>query len=188
MGNDFDFLSTMGADWPAPVISVEPPALPVLEDPLACLQPSSHAADDLIRGLWVDDLLQRVLGTDQAELAQLAAHEELLKNQAAVDAQFQRVQEIGELVDMGLSKSMAEFAASTPPTRPPVIPTRPPVIPNRPTPLHPVRTPRTPSRHRRAIDKMVAKACAAIGCTEDEGTALADSMESFVNNAVRKCA
>ena len=167
MGNDFDFLSAIGVDWPEPVIPVEPPTLPVLEDDLACLQPAGHAADGLIRALEVDDLLQHVIGLGQAELSQLAAHEELLKNHTAADTQLQRVQEIEQFQAMGLSKTAAEFAAGVNPT--------PREIRTTGTPVRPAR-----SKHRRVIDAMVARARAATGYSGDTWDSLATSMENFV--------
>ncbi len=185
MENDFDFLSTLGADWPEPKPAVELPAIPVLEDDLT-LQPSGHAADDLIRALEVDDLLRHVIGMGQAELAQSAVHEELLKNQAATDAQLQRMEEIGQLQAMGLSKSAAEFAV---PITPPVpVGPRPGQLPTRPTPVHPVKV---PSRHRAPLAKLLAKVFPVAGHSRnvrDAWDALLDSAEDFVNNAVRNCA
>ncbi len=183
MENDFDFLSTIGVDWPQPTIAVELPALPVLEDPLACLQPSSHAADALIRELMRDDLIAAVTGTSPSELRDLANQDQLLKRAEFVNASLQSVEEVSNLISCGLSKSTAEFAASTPPTRPGQIPTR-------PTPLQPVRIPRT-GKHRAALEKMLTQVFPVTGYSRsvrDAWDAVVNSMEDFVVRAVANCA
>jgi hypothetical protein len=135
----------------------------------------------MIRTIESDALFEAIGGLSKAKLAHLAAHHDLVKLHEAADAHLQRLEKVGELQALGLSKSAAESAA----TAPALFPAKPGVIPfARPNTGTRARSPKSTARRGKLREMFVDAGITVTGSNAQTLESLLDAMEAYVENAI----